>query len=230
MFANKDWSDHISCLSLYDRGNSAPWSTPNAITAEQWQLAAQEPGILHSPVPWGRHAPLSIPPVPPRAPLSPSQAHNWIGQQLTPLRPEQSGTWYFEVVGSNLLLLAAFTENKSHRVNNQLSRVSMSSLCVFVCMFMCIKGCLVQGKIQFDESNLIRGHRSLTGQRVLKWESEGPGRLLLPQKWRSNGTGGLVASAPYCSQAEEGEEDIWIMWVQLCVGKLKSMQIFSKNA
>lgn len=94
--------------------------------------------------------------------IEPLAGHNWIGQQLTPLRPEQSGTWYFQVVGSNLLLLAAFTENKSHSVNNQLSRVSVSSLCVFVCMFMCIKGCLFQREIQFEESNLIRGHRSLS--------------------------------------------------------------------
>lgn len=49
----------------------------------------------------------------------------------------------------------------------------MSSLCVFVCMLMCIKGCLFQREIQFEESNLIRGHRSLTGQPVLKWVSEG---------------------------------------------------------
>lgn len=170
--------------------NSTPWSTTNAITAEQWQLAAQESGTLHSPVPWGRHAPLCIPSVPPRAPLSPLQAHNWIGQQLTPLQPSSQA---LEVVGSNLLLLAAFTENKSHNVNNQLSRVSMSSSCVFGCMLMCIKGCLFQREIQFAESNLIRGHKSLTGQSVLKWVSEGPGWLQLPQKWCSNGTVRLMA-------------------------------------
>lgn len=196
MFANKYWSDHISCLSLAGRGNSTPWSTPNAITDKQWQLAAQEPGTLHSPVPWGRHAPLSIPSVPPRAPLSPMQAYNWIGQQLTLLRAEQTGTWYFQVVGSNLLLLAAFTENKSHRVYNQLSRVSMSSSCVFVCMLMCITGCLFQREIQFAESNLIRGHQSLTGQSVLKRVSEGPEWLWLPQRWCSNGAGKLMGFTP----------------------------------
>lgn len=47
----------------------------------------------------------------------------------------------------------------------------MFSLCVFVCMPVCIKGCFFQWEIQFEESNLIRGYRGLTGQCVLKWVS-----------------------------------------------------------
>lgn len=66
---------------------------------------------------------------------------------------------------SNLLLLAAFTENKGHSVNNQ-SRFWMSILCVCARTCVCIKGCLFQMEIEFEESNLIRGHRSLEGQLI----------------------------------------------------------------
>lgn len=65
--------------------------------------------------------------------------------------------------------------------------VSVSSLCVFVCLLMCIKGCLFRKKIQFEELNLIIGHRSLTGWCVLKAVSKGHEWLLLPQKGCANG-------------------------------------------
>ena len=58
------------------------------------------------------------------------------------------------------------------------------------------------------ESNLIRGHRSLTGQSVLKWVSEGPEWLWLPQKGCCNGTAKLTAGLPQCSQGEDAEEDV----------------------
>lgn len=156
-----------------------------------WAVTVSGGGARYPPLPCPlRLHTLSIPSIPPRAPVSPLQHHNWIGQQLTTLQPKQSGTWYFQVVGSNLLLLAALTESKSHRVNNQLSMVSMSSLCVFVCLLMSIKGCLLKKKIQFEELNLIIGHRSLTGRCVLKAVSKGHEWLLLPQKWSTNGLRG----------------------------------------
>ena len=71
---------------------------------------------------------------------------------------------------------------------------------MFVCMLMCIKGCLFPREIQFEESNLIRGRRSLTGQRVLKWVTEGPGWLLLPQKGYCNGAGRLTVGTTHCNR------------------------------
>lgn len=58
---------------LCDWGKSAPWSTPNAITAKQWALVAKQPGTLRPPPPRPLRLTHSGPSVPPRAPVSPSQ-------------------------------------------------------------------------------------------------------------------------------------------------------------